>query len=818
MLWKNLVFAARQLRKSPAFTITILITLALCIGANAAIYSIVDALFFRPLPYPDPQRLLILGTVQRQGGASAFDDGQDGREWELIRDHAAFIDSAVYGGTNGVNLFSNGRVEYVQEQRIGANFFKVLGVPLLRGREFAAQEDVPGGPALAVLNYELWERVFHQDPQIIGRTIDLRGAPYTVIGIMPRAFRTDSPADVWTPLQPSTKGEGSGTNYSIIARLKPNVSLAEANGQLASLMRPIFKALHLPPGVSLEERALPLQTGRAYDVKSKVHLMWAAVILVLLIGCVNIAGLLLARAAARSREIATRMALGASRVSIIGQLLAESLLLSLAGGILGVVTGYFALNALRQLKTAPIGFAMDFSSFDLFHSVQLDFRVVAVTIAIALATSALFGLVPAIEATSLDLRSSLAEGGRGATSRHKWIRNGLVFGEVALGVVLVISSGLLIRTFAHLMNLSSGFNPNHVLAASLSLEDARYQTTASGVRLFDQTLDRIRQIPGVESAAATLITPFERPLNDCVGRVAGQEQKNCLTDFTWVTPGFFQTLQIPLLRGRVFSDSDNSTAARVLVVNRAFVERFFKPGAHPLGADVELDNQHCKIVGVVADVEQRNGWGREFAPIAGFAQAYMPLAQMPDGMFAGVNVWFSPSFIVRTHGTITGLPEAMRRALAAVDPRLPFSSFHSMSEIRGSALSDQRYQAVLFSTLAGLALLLAALGIYGLIAQSIAERRREMGIRLALGATTQRVIRTAALPGIRISLAGISAGIVLALFATRLLKSQIWGVGATDPQTFLSVSLLLLLVAAVASFIPALRLTRLDPAETLREE
>ncbi len=206
MLWKNLVFAARQLRKSPAFTITILITLALCIGANAAIYSIVDALFFRPLPYPDPQRLLMLGSVQRQGSASAFDNGQDGREWEIIRDHATFLDSAVYGGTNGINLFTNGRVEYVQEQRVGANFFKVLGLPLLRGREFAAQEDVPGGPALAVLSYQLWDRVFHQDPQIIGRTIDLRGAPYTVIGIMPRGFRTDSPADVWTPLQPSTKG------------------------------------------------------------------------------------------------------------------------------------------------------------------------------------------------------------------------------------------------------------------------------------------------------------------------------------------------------------------------------------------------------------------------------------------------------------------------------------------------------------------------------------------------------------------------------------------------------------------------------------
>ncbi len=584
-------------------------------------------------------------------------------------------------------------------------------------------------------------------------------------------------------------------------------------------MRPIFKALHLPPGVSLEEHALPLQTGRAYDLKSKVHLMWAAVILVLIIGCVNISGILLARSAARSREIATRMALGASRVSIIGQLFAESLLLSLAGGILGILTGYFALDALRELKTAPIGFAMDFSSFDLFHPVQLDLRVVAVTIAIALVTSILFGLVPAIEATSLDLRSSLAEGGRGATNRHKWIRNALVFGEVALGVVLVISSGLLIRTFAHLTNLSPGFNPNHVMTASLSLEDARYQTTASGVHLFDQTLDRIRQIPGVESAAATLSTPFERPLNwlhwpCCWSRTRRTaspispgshpiSSKPCRFLCSAVACSRIPTTAPPPASWS--STAPFSSASSSLARTRSAQMSSWKTSIIKSSASLPMSSR--ETAGAV-----------NLRPLPDLPKRTCRWPKSPDGMFAGVNVWFPPSFIVRTHGTIAGLPEAMRRALRAVDARLPFSSFHSMSEIRGAALSDQRYQAVLFSTLAGLALLLAALGIYGLIAQSVAERRREMGIRLALGATTQRVIRTAALPGIRISLAGIGGGIVLALFATRLLKSLIWGVGATDPQTFLSVSLLLLLVAAVASFIPALRLTRLDPAETLREE
>jgi putative ABC transport system permease protein len=817
-LGRNLAFAARQLRKSPAFTITVVTTLALCIGANAAIYSIVDALFFRPLPYPDPDRLLMLGTISRHGNASAFDNGQDGREWETVRDHATFLDSVVYGGTNGVNLVANRRVEYVQEQRVSANFFRVLGVDPILGREFTRQEDVRGGPALAILSYEIWQRLFRGDPSIVGRTIDLRGAPYTVLGIMPGGFRTDSPADLWTPLQPSTQGEGSGTNYAVIARMKPNVTLADVNGQLAAIMRPIFRQVHLLPGMTLEERAMPLQAGRATDVRSNVDLMWAAVILVLIIGCVNIAGILLARSGARSREVATRIALGAGRTAIVGQLLTESLLLALGGGIFGIVLGYFGLNALKRLSTVPIGFAGDTPSFEIFHPLQLDFRVVAVIIAIALGTSILFGLAPALEATSLDIRSSLAEGGRGATAGHrKWMRNSLVIAEVALGVVLVIASGLLIRTFSSLMNLNPGFNPDHVLTASLSLEDARYNTTASGLRLFNSTLDRIRQIPGIESATVALTTPYERPLNYGVSVRSSKGTVQDITNLTWVTPGFFETLQIPLLRGRVLSDADNVNAAKVVVVNRAFVHHFLK-GVEPMGAHVDMDGKPYQIVGVVGDIQQKNGWGKGYAPIAGFAQVYMPLAQVSDGLFSGVNIWFTPSFIVRSHVALTGLPDAMRRALEAVDPRLPFSSFHTMPEIRGAAISQQRYQAVLFSSLATLAILLAALGVYGLIAQSVAERTREMGIRLALGATARGIVRAAAMPGIKLCLAGIAGGLILASYATRLMKSLIWGVSTTDPWTFGAVAALLLAVAAISSILPALRLSRLDPARTLRQE
>lgn len=814
-IWNNLHYAARQLRKSPAFTITILATLGLCIGANTAIYSVVDAVFFRPLPYPDPDRLLMIANVYQHNGASGTQTGQTGRVWELVRDHASFLNSAVYeSGTGGVNLFAAGRVEYVQQQRVSANFFNVLGVRPLVGRELTRQEDVPGGPSMTVLGYETWHRLFQGDPSIIGRTVDLRGAPYTVIGIMPRGFRTDAPADLWTPLQPSTSGEGGGSNYAIIARLKPGVTFAQADSQLNSIMRPVIDEMHLPHGVSLEEKAVPMQVGRTVDLRSKVKLMWGAVGLVLVIGCINIAGILLARSATRSREIATRMALGAGRAAVIRQLLAEAVLLAVGGGLIGLLVGQLATYALIRLSSGQ---------FEIWHPVQLDIRVMAVMLVISLATSIFFGLFPALEATSVDLRSALAEGSRGAAgSRRQWKRQALVFAEVALGVVLVIGAGLLIRTLAHLMNLNPGFNPNHVMTASLSLQDARYKTTATGARLFRESLDRIRQIPGVKSAAVILNLPYQQALNLNIQNISGQPvtRDEGLTNFIYGTPEMFAALQLPLLRGRVFRDSDRAGSTKVAVVNKAFISHYVPAGRDPLGNQVQMimGAGTYEIIGVVVDVPQQHGWGAQFGPLAALPQMYIAADQLPDDFFQLVNTFFSPSWIVRTRGDVPGVADAMRRALQAVDPRLPFSAFHTMAEVRRQSLNEQRYQATVFSALAGLAILLAALGVYGLIAQSVSQRTREMGIRLALGATVENVVREAAVPGITLALVGIGAGLLLALFATRILKGLIWGITATDPLTFVVVGVLLVLVAAISSVIPALRLTRLDPAVTLRDE
>ncbi len=683
---------------------------------------------------------------------------------------------------------------------------------LFIGREFTRQEDVPGGPPLTVLSYGLWQRVFAGNPAIVGSTVDLRGAPHTVVGVMPPGFRTDQPADVWTPLQPSRFGEGGGDNYGVIARLKPGVTLAEANGQLASIMAATIAQMHLPADLKMKETALPLQVGLTYDLRSKIRLMWSAVLLVLFIGAINIAGILLARSATRSREIATRMAIGAGRGRVVSQLLAEALLLAAGGGLLGLGLGQLALQMLVALNP---------DQFTLWTSVHLDVRVMAIMFAVSLTTSILFGLFPAFEATAVDLRSALSEGGRGSSGgRRQWKRQALVFAEVALGVVLVVAAGLLIRTFSTLMNAKPGFNPNHVMTASVSLQDVRYKTAAAGALLFRESLERIRQIPGVQSAAVALSLPYGRPLNEGIRQISGVPLTRGpqITCFTYATPDMFQTLEIPLLRGRLFTTADNANAAGVAVVNQAFVDLYLRNRADPLGTPVNIENKNWQIIGVVGNVQEKNGWGGKWGPIDQFAEVYVPADQFPDGIFAMANTWFSPSWIVRTRGDIPGLPEAMRRALESVDPRLPFSAFHSMAEIRGASLKDQRYEATLFSALAGLAVLLAALGLYGLIAQSVSQRTREMGIRLALGATSEGIVRSAAAPGIALAAGGIVCGLVLALFATRFLKSLIWGVAPTDPATFLLVALLLIAIAALASVIPALRLARLDPALTLRSE
>lgn len=809
---RDLRYAGRQLRKSPGFTVTILLTLALCIGANTAIFSIVDQVFFRALPYPDPSHLMMIARTYHKGNLSETHTSLNGFAWQLIRNQAQALESAVYiAGSVGVNLFASKHVEYIQKQQVCAGFFRLLGIPPLIGREFTRQEDVPGGPKLAVLSYAIWQRIFHRDPGILGRSIDLEGAPYTVIGVMPRDFQTDAPqTQVWTPLEPSTTGIGGGTNYEVLARLKPGATVAQANAELAAISPAVGAQTNFEPG-TFSLSIVPLQAGRTMNVRSNVKLMWAAAGLILFIGCINIAGILLARSISRSREIATRLALGGSRRAIIRQLFTESLILAFSGGLLGLMLGYFVIDVLNHVSS---------SQFKLPQPLELNLEVLIAMAAVSLVAGVIFGFFPAFEATAMDLRTALAEAGRSsAGSFRQWKRQLLVFAEVALGVVLVISAGLLIRSLSSLLNINPGFDPNQVVTASLSLQDARYKTTADGARLFRDSLDRMRQIPGVESAGVTLTVPYQRGFLSGVTTISGRPvpQDNPTVNFVYATSGFFDALHIPVLRGRLFTDQDGANTQKVAVVNQAFVN-YFPHTPNPLGDHIVVDGSHTyTIIGIIHDIPQQ-GWGPGYGPIAELPQMWVPAAQVPDQYFLMFHQFFSPSWIVRTRGAIPNLEQKMRQAIATVDPRLPFSAFHNIDQLRGEALGEQRYQATLFSAFAGLAILLCALGVYGLIAQSVAQRTREMGIRLALGATRQNIVSAAVLPGVKLSLAGIICGVVLSMFATRLLKSLVWGITTTDPATFITVALLLIAIAALASLIPALRLVKVDPAQTLRDE
>jgi predicted permease len=806
---RDLRYAARVLRKSPTFTAAAVATLALCIGANTAIFSVVDAVLLRPLPYPHPERLFSVSRSWKDKAASGDDTPQTGRIWEAVRDNATYLDAAVFGdGSMGVNFAAGGRVEYIKQQRVSAGFFRVLGIAPLIGREFSANEDRVGGPAVTVLSHALWKRIFREDPSIVGQAVTLRGEPYTIVGVLPANFQSTSPADLWTPLRPSRNGEGGGYNYAVVGRLRPGATWAQADAQIQAVGAPVLRENR---DAAMRLHLISFQRGLTEDLRRPLLILWGAVGLVLLIGCVNIAGLLLARSAGRSREMATRLALGSSRAALIRQMLAESVVLGLFGGAAGAALGWLGVKALKAL-------AQD--SLNVWQPVELNWRVLAAIGCASIAAGILFGLYPALIASRLQIRAALGEAGRAvAGGRNPWPRRLLVASEVALGVVLLVGAGLLIRTFAHLRGLNPGFDAHNVIAAQLSLQDARYATSQAVNRLFDQSLARMRELPGVDSAAVTLSLPYERALNDGFRRLDGRhtDTEQQITNMFYVTPEFFRVLRIPLLRGRVFTNADSSTSGPAVVVSESFVRMYLR-GDDALGRHLDLGGGGpCEIVGVVGDIQQKSGWGGD-APLSATPDIYVPSTQVNDKFLQLVHVWFSPSWIVRTSGPSEGAIAGMQRALEAVDPRLPFAGFHSMQDVRYRALAQERFQAALLGALAGLALLLAAVGIYGLIASSVAERTRELGIRLALGATVAQAMRSVALPGVALALAGVLAGSVLAGFASQLLRHLVWGVQPGDPLTFAAVGIGLLGVAAAASFLPALRVTRLNPAETLRQE
>src|SRR5215469_751180 len=800
-------FGLRQLRKNPGFTLTVVFTLALSVGANTAIFSLVNALLLKSLPYPHPERM---GTIYTRITGSAASDKRhnvNGEQWELLRDNVPALTSAVSSvGTTGVNLKGGSHVGYVHDGRISAHYLDLLGLQPILGRNFSTDEDRAHGPKAAILSYSLWRNVFGADPGILGQPILLRSEPYTVVGVLPQDATTPLNADVYTPLQASRDGEGRGTNFSCIIRLRHAATWEEADAQINRtwLSRAGRYELADNPSAKVSYHSVPLKKGQTDSLRPQVLVLMVAAGFILLIACANLAGLTLVRMMRRTREVATRLALGASGWQIQRQFWIENLLLALIGGAFSVGVGFVALRELFLLLP---------DHFLPVSSVPLDSRVMLFTLAISVLTSVLFGMLPALATRRVDLRSSMAHRTVAGVGSLR-LRQGLIAGEVALTVTLLVGSGLLIRSLIHLETLPPGFNRNGVMVAKASLDDVRYHDPAAFRKLLDESTAAMRQIPGVENAAVGLNLPYEFTGNDWItlsdGKEAGHQGG---VDWVYVTPGYFDTLEMPLLAGRVFTDADGPNSQHVIVVNQSFARKFYG-GTNPVGRYVDKDTL---IVGEVADVPLSSGLD-PVAPLQTEETMYVPARQVGGALLALLHVWLQPNWIVRTAGRAEGLTAEMQRALEKADPDLPASGFYTMADLLARTLTMQRMEVALLGAMAALALLLSAVGIFALVANMVAERTREIGIRMALGSSVSQVMFEIGRSGVAASLCGVVLGLLLCAGALRVMRSVLYGVGVYDISTSLFVVMTLFAVTLLATLLPTLRIARIDPARTLREE
>ena len=804
VLAQDLRYGLRTLRRSPGFTGAALITLALGIGANTAIFSVVNAVLLRPLPYREPEALVQLVRSYQTGPAA----GQDGRRYLFFRDHLRSVEAlAAYRGAGSVNMVRGDRAEFVSIAQVSREYFPVFGVQPALGQPFGAEHDVPGGPAVAILGHALWQRSFGASAGVIGSTIVIADKPLTVIGVMPESFEPIVPADVFVPLRPGLNGPGGGFNYAVAGRLRQGTSLAQANADVAAAWHAFAAAFpEIKRPSELPARVTSLQESITSPVKPALLVMAAAVGLLLLIACANTANLLLARASSRGREIALRAALGAGRGRIVRQMLTESVLLSLSGAVAGLVIAYWSVPALLAL-TPP--------AYLPATGVRIDAAVLGATAVVAVVTGLLFGLAPALSLARQDLVEAFKDdGARSSGSRRSgWLRRGLVTAEVALCMLLLVGAGLLVQTFVRLRAVDPGFDPRGVLTARMSLQGERYATPEALTRFYAGGLARIRSLPGVHAAAVVNGVPLERALNLNVDVLDGPEKiEDALTDWRYATPGYFAAMGIPIVAGRAFTDADRTGAAPVAVVSEEFARRFFK-GTQAIGRHIRVYDADgaIEIVGIARDLKEG---GLRFRPLP---VMYVPVAQTHARALATTHGYFHVSWVVRADRPAAALIREIEEQIRAVDPRQPFSTFRTMDESRQKAMAAERFQMTILGVFAGVGLLLAAAGVYGLIAYSVAQRRRELAVRMALGATRERILGSVIREGFGLALAGVVLGTVAAFFATRVLRNFVWQVSTLDPATFAGVALLLLAVSCAASTVPAMRAVRLDQAAALRE-
>ena len=820
-LLADLRYALRTMRRNPSFAAIALAALAIGIGANTAIFTVVDAVLLQPLPYPQPDRIMKLGRRYRTGVGNS----NSIPKYMVWRQNDVFEAMAIYDfGALAINLGSGNPPEPVKGLHVSADYFKVFGVTPIAGRTFSQAEDLPHGPSVAVISYGVWQARFGGAGDIIGRPILLNGVPYEVVGILPNGFHPDPEADVWISLQADPNSTNQGHYLNVAGRLKPSVTPAAAEAQM-KVVGERFRKVN-PKWMDAEESVavVPMREATTGDVRTALLVLFGAVALVLLISCANVANLLLARAAGRQRELAVRTALGADRSRVVRQLLTESVLLSGCGGLLGLALGAWGVRALLLLVPGNIPRVTDANGTAILIPV-LDWRVTAFTIGLSLVTGLVFGLFPALQTSKSDLASALKEAsGRSGTSlRHKRVRSVLVVTEMALALVLLVGAALLIRSFVGLRSVNSGIDAHNVLTFQTSLAGTAYSSTANVSNLTTQVVQRIEAVPGVEAAASMIVLPVEAGIDlpftivgkpPARGEYAGDEQ------WRSVSLHYFSVFRIPLVRGRVFTDGDNGAGQRVVVINDAMAKKYWS-NEDPIGQLIvigkgigpQFEEPPRQIVGIVGNVRE-NGLARNVAT----GVMYIPQSQMTEGLTALANNVLPLSWAVRTATESMPLRVGIERELHGIDGQLTISRERTMEQVLSSAVARQNFNMVLLTIFAGAALVLAAIGIYGLMSYSVEQRTQEIGIRMALGANRGTMLKAVLREGMTLAIVGVVIGLVLAYGLTRLLASLLFGVGASDPLAFIGVAGVLTIVAAAAAFIPARRATLIDPAIALRYE
>ena len=807
-LWQDIRYGLRTLRKSPGFTLVALLTVALGIGANTALFSVVNAVLLRPLPVAGPEALVNVWGTNPQGGEprenASYPNFADWRAQQTV-----FAGVAAYVNTFAT-LTGDDTPEALDGLAVSPELFQTLGVRPALGRFFTAQE-TQADKAPVVISQEFWRRRFGARADIVGQPVTLDGKPHTVVGVLPAGFKfpfdTVNAKDFWAPLDPADEmNTKRGVGYlRVIARLKPGVTLTQAQAEMDTI------AARLAAQYPEHDEGHGLHLVATYEdviggVRRPLLVLLGAVGFVLLIACANVANLLLARATRRRREIAVRAALGASRWRVVRQLLTESLLLSLAGGAAGLLLALWGVDALRGALPEDV---------PRVREIALDGRVLVFTLGVAVLTGLVFGLAPALAATRMDVNEALKEGARGTGGwRRNRVRGFLVTAEVALSLMLLVGAGLLLKSFVRLREINPGFNPEHVLTFSVALPEARYENPAEQARFFRELLARTAAAPGVEASAGVFPLPFSgdhaRGNFDIEGRAAENEgdSPNALSYI--ISPDYLRALAVPLRRGRAFDERDTPNASRVVLINETLARRYFA-GQDPVGRHLIVASiadlakpATCEIVGVVGDVKHD---GLDAAPEAAY---YLPYQQ--------ATLPFMTLVVRGAGGNPAALVAGARTSVAQLDKDLPVTDIKPMSDWLSASVAPRRFNMLLLGGFALLALCLAAVGIYGVMAYSVAQRTHEIGVRIALGAQTRDVLRLVVGQGMTLTLVGVAAGLLGALALTRVLATLLFGVTATDPLVFAGVTLLLALVALLACYIPARRAARVDPMIALRQE